>query len=176
MFIFYLILLTFTLLILFPRQIISYVGLETIKEQETVVYVDYNNYKCTLDSISCKIYFVSKAYDLTKEQSLIAVAISKFETGNYTSSALKNNNNFGGNMEWTSQGSRLMNFISEEEGLNFYIKNLKNNYFDKGLNTLADIQPIYCPIGAENDPTGINKYWLDGVTKVLNEIIEKGEF
>ncbi len=29
--------------------------------------------------------------------------------------------------------------------------------------TIAGVQKIYCPVGAANDPKGINKYWLSGV-------------
>ena len=41
-----------------------------------------------------------------------------------------------------------------------------------GLNTLETIQPKYCPIGAKNDPNGLNKNWLGGVNKIY-ESLEK---
>ena len=55
----------------------------------------------------------------------------------------------------------------------FILNNLKYNYFDIGLDTLEKIQPKYCPIGAANDPTGLNKYWLSGTQKKYNELIGK---
>lgn len=67
----------------------------------------------------------------------------------------------------------LINYNSLEEGIVAFLSNLKNNYFDVGLDTLDKIQPKYCPIGAVNDPNGLNKYWLNGTKKMYNELISK---
>ena len=48
---------------------------------------------CIFDSTSCKIAENAKKIGLNEEQTLISIAISKWETGNYTSSAFKNKNN-----------------------------------------------------------------------------------
>ena len=125
--------------------------------------------KCVFDSISCKIAENGKKIGLTDEQILISIAISKWETGNFTSSAYKEKNNFGGVMCRT--GLRI--YSSQEEGINHFLINLKRNYFDMGLNTLEKIQPKYCPVGAKNDPTGLNKNWLSGTNKMLEELKSK---
>lgn len=121
---------------------------------------------CNFDSTSCKIVENAKKIGLNKEQILISIAISKWETGNYTSSAFKNKNNVGGMM----CSSGLISYNSLDDGINAFLKNLKNNYFDIGLDTLEKIQPKYCPIGAANDPNGLNQYWLKGTNQKLIEL------
>lgn len=110
-----------------------------------------------------------KEIGLSEEQILISIAISKHETGNYTSYAFKELNNVGGMM----CNSGLRSYDSLDDGIEAYLNNLKYNYFDIGLDTLEKIQPKYCPIGAANDPTGLNKYWLSGTQKKYNELIGK---
>lgn len=124
---------------------------------------------CQFDSVSCKISDKGKEIGLSEEQILISIAISKHETGNYTSYAFKELNNVGGMM----CNSGLRSYDSLDDGIEAYLNNLKYNYFDIGLDTLEKIQPKYCPIGAANDPTGLNKYWLSGTQKKYNELIGK---
>lgn len=69
--------------------------------------------------------------------------------------------------------SGLRSYDSLDDGIEAYLNNLKYNYFDIGLDTLEKIQPKYCPIGAENDPKGLNKYWLSGTQRKYNELIGK---
>lgn len=121
---------------------------------------------CTFGEVSCKIYNKAKEMGLNEEHSKIVVAIAKWETGNYTSNAFKNKNNVGGMM----CSGELIKYNSLDEGINAFVKNLKDNYFDIGLDTIDKIQPKYCPVGAENDPYGLNKYWLDGVKNLYNTL------
>lgn len=116
-----------------------------------------------------KYQIKGKEIGLSEEQILISIAISKHETGNYTSYAFKELNNVGGMM----CNSGLRSYDSLDDGIEAYLNNLKYNYFDIGLDTLEKIQPKYCPIGAANDPTGLNKYWLSGTQKKYNELIGK---
>lgn len=62
----------------------------------------------------------------------------------------------------------LMTFNSLEEGIDAMASNLKRLYFDQGLDTIEKIQKKYAPIGASNDPTGLNNHWVNGVTKYYN--------
>lgn len=134
---------------------------KAIKEQKEEV--------CNLDSTSCKIAEIGKEIGLNEEQILISIAISKWETGNYTSSAFKNLNNVGGMM----CSSGLISYNNLDDGINAFLTNLKNNYFDIGLDTLEKIKPKYCPDNAKNDPNGLNQYWLKGTNKMLQELISK---
>lgn len=165
---FYGAIITIIILIVNPRIVEKYVGFETIKEKEVTKYVKIEDKTCKMDKYSCMIYLVGKEYGMTDEQSFIAVAISKHETGNYTSNAFKNKNNLSG----IFRGGQLATFESLEEGINEFIKLLKNSYFDKGLNTIEKIGNVYCPVGASNDPTGVNVHWIPTVTKYYNELIK----
>lgn len=121
---------------------------------------------CKYDEVSCKIYIKGLELGMSKEQVLISIAISKWETGDYTSKAFKSLNNVGGMM----CNSGLIEYSSLDEGITAFLTNLKDNYFNIGLDTIEKIQPKYCPIGAKNDPNGLNKYWLSGVTKKIEEL------
>ncbi len=123
---------------------------------------------CIFDSISCQIAKKGQELGLTKEQILISIAISKWETGNYTSNAFKNKNNVGGVM----CNSGLREYESLDDGITHFLTNLENNYFNLGLDTLEKIQPKYCPVGAKNDPTGLNKNWLRGTSQMLKELLQ----
>lgn len=124
---------------------------------------------CNYDEVSCKIYNKAKELGLNEEQSKITIAISKWETGNYTSKAFKEKNNVGGMM----CQSGLINYNSLDEGIHAFVKNLKNNYFDIGLDTIDKIKPKYCPDNADNDPNNLNQYWANGVKKIYNELKNK---
>lgn len=121
---------------------------------------------CLFDSVSCKIAETGEKIGLNEEQVLISIAISKWETGTYTSEAFHKKNNVGGMM----CNNSLIAYASLDDGINAFVNNLKNNYFDIGLNTLEKIQPKYCPIGAANDPKGLNKHWLSGTNRMLSEL------
>ena len=98
------------------------------------------------------------------------LAIVRMETGTFTSSAWLDKNNPGGIMDWNRAHKYLMHFSSPEEGVRFTIYNLSNLYIKQnGFITPRTIQPMYCPVGAANDPNGTNKYWLREVVKFWNE-------
>lgn len=121
------------------------------------------NYECSLDEISCKIKKVADNYGLDYK---LAIAISKHETGSYTSVAFKEKNNVGGNF----RNGSLMVFEDLDKGIDFFISNLKKNYIDLGLDTVEEISSKYAPIGAKNDPNNLNQYWVSGVYKYYNEL------
>ena len=100
----------------------------------------------------------------------IFAAIIAAETGRGTSKAIRNRNNPGGMMNPKTGCRTLQNFASLEDGLRKMASNLKRNYFNKGRTTLATIQPKYCPVGAANDPRGLNKNWLRTTTKLAAQI------
>jgi hypothetical protein len=124
-----------------------------------------------LNDIEKKIYNTSINSELTHEQAILVVAISKHETGNWTSSLYKNNNNFGG--IYNSKEKKFYSYESNEKGLQTFVNLLKNNYFGKGLDTIEEIGSKYCPVGAENDPTGVNQHWVPKVTQYYNNYLGK---
>lgn len=122
-----------------------------------------------LKDIEKKIYNKSVESGLTHEQAILVVAISKHETGNWTSTLYKNSNNFGG--IYNSKEQKFYSYESNEKGLQAFVNLLKNNYFGKGLNTIEEIGAKYCPVGAKNDPNGVNKHWVPKVTEYYNSYL-----
>ncbi|MBQ8131551.1 MAG: glucosaminidase domain-containing protein [Bacilli bacterium] len=141
---------------------------EEIKNTKTdeVAMIQEENI-CKFNEIECKIISKAKEIGLNEEQAFIAVSISKHETGNWTSNAFKNKNNLGGIM--CSSGLRTYNSL--DEGIEAFVTLLKNRYFDQGLDTIDKIGPVYCPVGADNDPNGLNQYWIPYVTNYYNSYI-----
>jgi hypothetical protein len=103
----------------------------------------------------------------------LLMAISMHETGRGTSEAVKNYNNPGGLMDPKTDWQTLQKFPTIEAGIDAMAKNLKENYIDKGLTTIAQIQEKYAPIGSKNDPKGLNKDWTAGVTAFRNQLAMK---
>lgn len=137
--------------------------LEKTTQNETKLQ---EKYECTLEhETACKIKNKAEEYNIDWK---MAVAISRWETGNFTSNLYKNQNNVGG----LYYNGKFMSFNTLDEGIEKFISNLKYNYFDLGLDTLEEIQRKYCPIGALNDPNCLNQYWLDGVTQIYNSLGE----
>ena len=138
----------------------------TFEETTQIETKQEEEYKCTLGhETACKIKKKALEIGMTEEQAKMSVSISAWETGRWTSSAYHNKNNVGGMM----CNSGLIAYNSLDEGIEAFLINLKNNYFDIGLDTFDKIQKKYCPIGAKNDPTGLNKNWLNGVNKMYEE-------
>lgn len=122
-------------------------------------------YICILEhETACKIKNKAIEYGIDWK---IAVAISRWETGNFTSNIYKTKNNVGG-----MYCKGFIKYNSLDEGIEAFVSNLKRNYFDIGLDTLEKIQPKYCPVGAENDPNNLNQHWLGGVTQIYNSLGE----
>ena len=142
---------------------------EEVKEEEPVEETSQEStseevieYTCYLDEVSCKIKQIAEQYEIDWK---MAVAIAKHETGNYTSYAFNTLNNVGGLMYWNGTKSALQSFNSLEKGIEKFVSNLKYNYYNKGLDTIEEIQKKYAPVGAANDPNGLNNYWVSGVTR-----------
>lgn len=144
------------------------VEIETIEETEIV---EEKN-TCQLSSeIECKIYNKAIEKELTHEQAILLVAISKHETGNWTSYNFKNKNNLGG--LYNGNKGTFYSYESLESGIEAFVNLLKNRYFGKGLNTIEEIGNVYCPVGASNDPNGLNKHWIPKVSQFYNEYLGK---
>lgn len=139
---------------------------EEEKSQETEENdVKIDEEKCTLDEVSCKIKEVADNYGVDYK---LAIAISKHETGTYTSLAFKDLNNVGGMMHWTEKGMLLKKYDTLEEGIEAFVSNLKRNYIDMGLISIEEIQKKYAPIGINDN--GTNQYWVSGVSKYYEEL------
>ena len=98
----------------------------------------------------------------------LMAAITINETGG-NSKALVNDNNPAGVMDWNNNWRTIKHFDSLEEGIEFSFKNLKTNYIDQGLTTIEQIGNKYAPVGAANDPNGLNSGWVPTVTSLYNQ-------
>lgn len=90
----------------------------------------------------------------------LAIAISRLETGHYTSRAFVEGYNFGG----ITVSSGIKQFDSLHEGLYRFIT-LLEWYYSKGMDSPEKIQPVYCPP---------NETW-DEVVSQIYEGLTKGE-
>lgn len=61
-------------------------------------------------------------------------------------------------------------FASWPEGINTVAEGLGSRYVGRGHDTLADIAPVWAPIGAENDPTNLNVHWLPRLRDTYQEL------
>ena len=145
-----------------------------ILEVEDVNKVEEVVDKCMMDYTSCKIKEVAIREGITDWK--IPVAIARHECGykdnQYLSNAFKNKNNVGGMMYYdtTTNSSYLMAFDTIDDGIEVFVSNLKRNYFNVGLDTIEKIQPKYAPVNAQNDPYGLNEFWVSGVKSFYNDI------
>lgn len=93
-------------------------------------------------------------------------AISMHETGNGSSNAINRQNNVAGMMGKNG----LMSFDSIQDGINAEAANLVKLYINDGLLTPEQIQKRYAPVGAANDPNGLNSDWLNGVVQFWKQL------
>ncbi|KAB2372804.1 peptidoglycan DD-metalloendopeptidase family protein [Bacillus sp. RM2(2019)] len=111
-----------------------------------------------------------KAAESAKIDPVLLAAIALHETGYGKSNAVVNKNNPGGLMDPKTNWQTLQIFSSLEEGLVYMAGNLNRLYISQGLTTIDQIGGKYAPIGADNDPGGLNKYWVPTVTKIAQEL------
>ena len=92
----------------------------------------------------------------------LLMAIAMHETGKGTSAAFLRKNNA---MGISPNGGGPRAFSSVEESINYAARLLRKHYLDQGLTTIDAIGGKYAPAGAGNDPRGLNKHWVNGVSK-----------
>lgn len=92
----------------------------------------------------------------------LLMAIAMHETGKGTSAVFLRKNNA---MGISPNGGGPRAFSSVEESINYAARLLRKHYLDQGLTTIAAIGGKYAPAGAGNDPRGLNKHWVNGVSK-----------
>ena len=95
------------------------------------------------------------------------VAIAKHETGNFTSSAFKNKNNAMGISD--ARGPTMQKSAEQSiEKMAYSLAKPDGHY--KGKNTLGEVANTYAPVGAKNDPTGLNSGWAKGVAGFADDL------
>ena len=85
----------------------------------------------------------------------IPLAIARLETGHFTSNAYLYKNNPGG----MSVKEIPITYATIEDGVEAFVSNLAENYFDIGLTTPETIAQKYCPVNAS--------HWSSMVTQLM---------
>jgi hypothetical protein len=106
----------------------------------------------------------------------LLAAISMHETANGKSSAFRNKNNAMG----VSNASGPIQMASVEASIEKMASLLgKGIHQGKGpyanAKSIEDIAKRYAPIGAGNDPRGLNKYWTNGVSSNYEKLSSGGQ-
>ncbi|MBQ6941657.1 MAG: glucosaminidase domain-containing protein [Akkermansia sp.] len=96
----------------------------------------------------------------------LLMAIAMHETGRGTSSAFRNKKNAMG----VSDRRGPVTFRSVEQSIYYMAEQLRKHYVGKGLTTIEQIGKKYAPVGAGNDPKGLNKHWVTGVARYMDEL------
>jgi hypothetical protein len=101
---------------------------------------------------------------------LFLAAISRHETGNWTSNAFKNK----GNAMGISNAHGVIRVESHDESIRQMARSLtrEGGYYSK-CKTLADVGRVYAPVGAGNDPLALNGHWIGLVAKYMDEYEHK---
>lgn len=99
----------------------------------------------------------------------LLAAISMHETGQGTSKAFRDGNNAmgvsneSGPVAFTEPGASISKMAKQIATSPLYAK-----YRQSG--DLADLASVYAPVGAKNDPRGLNKDWHTGVSKFYKQL------
>jgi peptidoglycan hydrolase-like protein with peptidoglycan-binding domain len=97
----------------------------------------------------------------------LLAAISMQETGGGTSKAIKNKNNAMGIM--SSHG--LKRFKSVDASIESQARSLtRQDGYYQGADTIGEIAGIYAPVGAKNDPNGLNHSWKTNVSNFYERL------
>ena len=114
---------------------------------------------------------VSAASKVGIDPNLFAAVIAH-ETGRGTSNALQSYNNPAGIMDPKTKWTKLKKFNSIDDGLDYSAKNLKRR-IDQVGGDIGQLAKVYAPIGADNDPKGLNSNWSQGVNKFYSMLVAK---
>lgn len=122
-----------------------------------------NTLEGKLSGMAAHFINAGKKYDL--DPNLLS-AIAIHETGNGSSRAVNDKNNVAGMMGKNG----LRSYASIEDSIFDMARNLRQNYLNQGKDTIAKIGAKYAPVGAANDPTGLNNHWTKGVSNQYSKL------
>ncbi|MDD6043834.1 MAG: glucosaminidase domain-containing protein [Eubacteriaceae bacterium] len=100
---------------------------------------------------------IIKASSEYEIDSTLACAIARLETGNFTSDAYVYGNNVGG----ISIDEEPLSFDTLDDGVEMFVRNLRVNYYNEGLNEVDEIAGKYCPVN--------EKQWITAVKALMKE-------
>ena len=133
--------------------------IEAIHYVGPMYIVDTNVEEDIIEDIHFDNKYDEMIYQATKDTVIdpyLAIAISRLETGHYTSNAFVNGNNFGG----MTGSDGVMSFSSLSDGLDRYVTMLEW-YYDNNMDTPSKMQSTYCPP---------NEDWDNIVSSIYSEL------
>jgi hypothetical protein len=98
----------------------------------------------------------------------LLAAISMHETGNGTSSAFRTKNNAMGISDSKGPTAQASVPASIDRMASLIGSRTSGPY--KDADSIPEIAKIYAPPGAGNDPRGLNKHWVEGVSKYYRDL------
>ena len=98
----------------------------------------------------------------------VVAGVFAHETGMGTSPAWNKKNNPAGIMDPKSNWKKVKTYEDPQVGINDAVKTISKNYnIAKGdIDTMCK---RYAPVGAENDPKGLNQHWSSGVNSYIQK-------
>lgn len=140
-------------------------------KKENVISAINNNLSGDLKDKGIFFYYAGTMYNVNP---MLLASIAIHESANGTSLATIRNKNIAGIMANSYKG-----VLKKYEDIDLCIAEmarlLKTNYIDLGLKDITSIGNKYCPVGANNDPTDLNKHWIPAVTKNYIKILKEAE-
>lgn len=97
---------------------------------------------------------------------VIFAAIMIYESAWGTSKGIIEKNNPAGLMG--DQG--LITYRTLDEGIEATGRTLRNLIIDQQLDTVEKLGATYCPVNAENDPMGLNHYWVPMIKQLMSQL------
>lgn len=80
-------------------------------------------------------------------------------------------NNVAGQLKKTKSGKYVpIQFKNVEECLERVCSRMQTVYIKEGRVVLSKVASKYCPVGAKNDPRGLNSHWLPGIIRNMKKI------
>jgi len=121
---------------------------DKLKAQKIELFFRVNRGNAPLVDYAEKFVEVANKYGLDYR---LLPAIATVESGGGKSNFRKYNA-----WGWGNKG-----FTSFEEGIEVVGRGLKNNYIDKGRDTVDEIAPVYCPPNASNWVRSVNQFMIE---------------
>jgi hypothetical protein len=100
---------------------------------------------------------------------VFVAAVLTHESDNGKSKFAKEKNNVAG--IYDGKNKRYRSFGSVDQSITFTVNLLAGKLYAGGKRkSIKSIQQLYCPVGASNDPKGINCHWLGGVQEWMQRL------
>ncbi len=97
---------------------------------------------------------------------VIFAAVMIHESAWGTSQGIIEKNNPAGLMSENG----LLSYSTLDEGIEATGRTLKNLIVDQQLTTIEQLGSVYSPVGADNDPTGLNNYWVSAIKQLMVQL------